>query len=86
MKGYSKKTTQKEGFLKIKLSSIKLIKFNLIKLKGTDRFLKFLHKMSTSPEICVPSYDHKWTSLGELLTSGSSVSADMTSTIEVQTY
>lgn len=35
--------------------------------------------MPSLPEILVPSYEHKWTSLGELLTSGNSVSADMTS-------
>lgn len=51
----------------------------LIKLKGTDTLLKF-----ASPKMCVPSYDHKWTSLSELLTSGNSVSADMTFTIKVQ--
>lgn len=57
----------------------------LIKLKGTDTLLKFFNKMSVLPEICVPSYDHKWTSLGELLTSGNSVSADMTFTIKLPT-
>lgn len=54
-----------------------------IKLKGTDWFLKFLNEMSSSPEIGVPSYD-KWASLGELLTSENSVSADMIFTLEVQ--
>lgn len=77
LNGYSKKTTKKEGFLKMS---------RLIKLKGTDRFLKFLNKISSLPEIHVPSHDHKWTSLAELLTSANSVSADMTSTVEVQMY
>lgn len=40
--------------------------------------------MSELPEICVPIYGHKWTSLGELLTSRNSVSADVIFTIKVQ--
>lgn len=58
----------------------------LTKSKGTDTLLKLFNRMSALPEIRVPSCDHKWTSLGELLTSGNSLSADMTFTIKVQMH